>query len=178
MTRRVALRITVLCWLVLVWILLWGRISAANVLSGLAVAVLVTVLLPLPVVPVQGRLHLLSLLRLLGYMGWELVLSSLQVAWFAIRPSPPPRSAVLPARLAVSSDLVLAFAVNALNMIPGTIVVEIDQDRRQLHVHTLDVGSDRAVERFYRQIARLERMLTAAFERDADWRPAAEERFG
>ena len=40
--RRVALRLWVLCWLMLVWILLWGTVSAANVISGLAIALIIT----------------------------------------------------------------------------------------------------------------------------------------
>ena len=36
-----------------------------------------------------------------------------------------------------------------------------------------DVGSDRAVTRFYRQIAQIERLLVASFEREEHWRPAA-----
>ena len=63
--RRVALRAWVLCWLILVWMLLWGTVSAANILSGLAIALLITLLLPLPVVPIEGRVHPLSLLRLI-----------------------------------------------------------------------------------------------------------------
>jgi multicomponent Na+:H+ antiporter subunit E len=166
------LRIWTLCWLVLVWILLWGTLSAANILSGLAVALLITVLLPLPVVPVEGRVHPLALLRLLVVVAYELVLSSLQVAWLAIRPGPPPRSAVLRARLAIKSDLVLALAVNIITLIPGSMVLEIDQERRLIYVHVIDVGSDRAVTRFYRQIEQMERLLVATFERDADWKPS------
>ena len=82
------------------------------------------------------------------------MLSSVQVAWLAIRPGPPPLTAVLRAHLAIKSDLVLALAVNIINLIPGTIVLEIDQTRRMIYVHVIDVGSDRAVNRFYRQIAR------------------------
>ena len=170
--RRHVLRIWTLCWLVLVWILLWGKLSAANILSGLAVALLITVLLPLPVVPVEGRVHPLALLRLLVVVAYELVLSSLQVAWLAIRPGPPPRSAVLRARLAIKSDLVLALAVNIITLIPGSMVLEIDQERRLICVHVIDVGSDRAVTRFYRQIEQMERLLVATFERDADWKPS------
>ena len=170
--RRHVLRIWTLCWLVLVWILLWGTLSAANILSGLAVALLITVLLPLPVVPVEGRVHPLALLRLLVVVAYELVLSSLQVAWLAIRPGPPPRSAVLRARLAIKSDLVLALAVNIITLIPGSMVLEIDQERRLIYVHVIDVGSDRAVTRFYRQIEQMERLLVATFERDADWKPS------
>jgi multicomponent Na+:H+ antiporter subunit E len=170
--KRHVLRIWTLCWLVLVWILLWGTLSAANILSGLTVALLITVLLPLPVVPVEGRVHPLALLRLLVVVAYELVLSSLQVAWLAIRPGPPPRSAVLRARLAIKSDLVLALAVNIITLIPGSMVLEIDQERRLIYVHVIDVGSDRAVTRFYRQIEQMQRLLVATFERDADWKPS------
>jgi multicomponent Na+:H+ antiporter subunit E len=172
--RRAVLRAWVLCWLVLVWILLWGTVSVANILSGLAIALLITLLLPLPVVPVEGRVHPLSLLRLIAVVAYELVLSSLQVAWLAIKPGPPPLTAVLRAHLAIKSDLVLALAVNIITLIPGSIVLEIDQVRRMIYVHVLDVGSDRAVQRFYRQIAQMERLLVATFERDADWRPTAD----
>jgi multicomponent Na+:H+ antiporter subunit E len=172
--RRIALRAWVLCWLMLVWILLWGTASAANILSGLAIALLITLLLPLPTVPVEGRLHPLSLLRLIVTVFYYLALSSVQVAWLAVKPGPPPLSAVLRAHVAVKSDLVLALAVNIFNLIPGSIVLEIDQTRRMLYMHVIDVGSDRAVNRFYGQVAVVERLLVSAFEREADWRPSAD----
>jgi len=173
--RRIVLRGWVLIWLMLVWILLWGTFSAANILSGLAVALVITVLLPLPVVPIEGRVHPLSLLRLVATVGYYLVLSSVQVAWLAVKPGPPPLSAVLRAHVAVKSDLVLALAVNIFNLIPGSIVLEIDQSRRMLYMHVLDVGSDRGVNRFYRQVTQVERLLVSAFERESDWQPAREE---
>ena len=172
--KRAALRVWVLFWLTLVWILLWGTVSAANVASGLAIALIITLLLPLPVVPIEGRVHPLSLLRLIGLVGWYLVASSVQLAWLAVKPGPPPLTAVLRAHLAIKSDLVLALAVNIINLTPGTIVLEIDQIRRMIYVHVIDVGSDRAVKRFYRQVAQIERLLVASFERDEHWRPSAE----
>jgi multicomponent Na+:H+ antiporter subunit E len=172
--RRYALRVWVLCWLALVWILLWGNASVANALSGLAVALVITLLLPLPAVPVEGRVHPLSLLRLIVVVAYELVLSSLQVAWLAVKPGPPPRSAVLRAQLAIKSDLVLALAVNIITLIPGSMVLEIDQARRLIYVHVIDIGSDRAVTRFHSQIAQIERLLVATFERDVEWRPSAD----
>jgi multicomponent Na+:H+ antiporter subunit E len=173
--RRIALRLWVVCWLVLVWILLWGTFSAANILSGLLVALVIILLLPLPVVPVEGRVHPLSLIRLIVTVGYYLVLSSMQVAFLAVRPGPPPLSAVLRAHLAVKSDLVLALAVNIFNLIPGSIVLEIDQTKRMLYMHVIDVGSQRAVNRFYRQVAEMERLLVATFEREKHWRPAVNE---
>jgi multicomponent Na+:H+ antiporter subunit E len=172
--RRVALRTWLLFWLMLVWILLWGTVSAANIISGLAIALIITLLLPLPLVPIEGRVHPLSLMRLIGLVAWYLVVSSAQLAWLAIKPGPPPLSAVLRAHLDIKSDLVLALAVNIINLTPGTIVLEIDQVRRMIYVHVIDVGSDRAVNRFYRQITQIERLLVASFEREEHWRPSAE----
>lgn len=172
--RQWLLRIWVLCWLILVWMLLWGTISAANVLSGLAVALVITVLLPLPAVPIEGKLHPLSLLRLAVQVAYYLVLSSVQLAWLAIKPGPPPLTAVLRAHLALKSDLVLALAVNVINLIPGSIVLEIDQTRRMIYVHVIDAGSDRSVSRFYHQVAEVERLMIASFERASDWKPATQ----
>jgi multicomponent Na+:H+ antiporter subunit E len=173
--RAWALRVWVLCWLVLVWILLWGTVSAANVLSGVVIALLITVLLPLPAVAVEGRLHPLSLARLMLVVSWYLVMSSLQVAWLAIKPGSPPRSAVMRIRFGVKSDLVLALGVNAINLTPGTMVLEIDRDQRFLYIHVLDVASSRTVNRFYHEVATLERLLIRAFERPSDWKPVPEE---
>lgn len=171
--RRIALRAWVLFWLMMVWILLWGDISAANIISGLAIALVITLLLPLPAVPIEGLLHPISLLRLVGLVVWYLLVSSMQLAWLAVKPGPPPLNAVLRAHLAIKSDLVLALAVNIINLTPGTIALEIDQVRRMVYVHVIDVGSERAVGNFYRQIAQIERRLVASFEREEDWRPTA-----
>jgi multicomponent Na+:H+ antiporter subunit E len=81
---------------------------------------------------------------------------------------------VLRAHLALKSDLVLALAVNVINLIPGSIVLEIDQTRRMIYVHVIDVGSDRSVSRFYHQVAEVERLMIASFERGSDWKPSQE----
>ncbi len=101
--------------------------------------------------------------------------------WLAIRPAPPPVTGVLRCRLDIKSDLVLTLWTDILNMIPGTMVLEIDQVRRIVYVHVLDVSTDRAVADFYRSARLIERLLIATFERDSEWQPApgeAERRVG
>ncbi|GLE55310.1 Na+/H+ antiporter subunit E [Mycobacteroides chelonae] len=169
--REIVLRIWILVWLMLVWTMLWGNFSVANTVTGLLVALVITVLLPMPRLPVEGRLHVGSMIRLACTVAYYMVLSSLQVAWLAIRPGAPPLSAVLRAQLSVKSDLVMALLLNTLTIIPGSVVLEIDQERRLAYVHVLDVGSPKAVATFYAQLRQLERLFIAAFERDADWHP-------
>ena len=170
--RALGARLSLLAWLTLVWLLLWGFQDPGTVLAGLAVAIGVTVLLPLPRVPVEGRLHPLSTIRLGVTLAWYMVRSSLEVAWLSVRPAPAPHAEVMRAPLRLRSDFLLVLAVNSLNLMPGGIVVRIDPVHREVHVHVLDAGSPRARDSFHRQVATIERLFIRAFERPEDWRPA------
>ncbi|GGK51669.1 Na+/H+ antiporter subunit E [Nocardia camponoti] len=174
--REQVLRAGVLAWLTLVWVLLWGTLSAANVIGGLVVALIVTYGLSLPRVPVVGRFHPLSFLELVAVAIYYAIESSIQVAWLAIRPEAPPVSGVLRVRIGIQSDLVVVIATDLLNLIPGTMVLELDVPRGVAYVHVLDVGSEKAVAKFYRTTRRLEYLLIKAFERpDERHSPSAEE---
>ncbi|KAF0849100.1 Na+/H+ antiporter subunit E [Nocardia caishijiensis] len=176
LNRENALRLGVLAWLTAVWVALWGDLSAANVLAGGVVALIVVFALPLPLVPVAGRFHPLSFVALIAVATYYALESSAQVAWFAIRPSGPPVSGVLRVALGIQSDLVLVICTDLLNLIPGTMVLEIDRQRCVVYVHVLDVGSDKSVAAFYRTTRRLERLVIDAFERPGDRRRRSEVR--
>ncbi|GEM30022.1 Na+/H+ antiporter subunit E [Nocardia neocaledoniensis NBRC 108232] len=168
--RDNVLRVSVLGWLTAVWVALWGDLSAANVLAGFAVALIVVFALPLPKVPVAGRFHPLSFLQLIATSAYYALESSLQVAWFAIRPAGPPVSGVLRVHLSIQSDLVLVMATDIFNLIPGTMVLEVDRARCVIYVHVLDVGSEKSVVKFYSTTRRLEHLLINAFERPRERR--------
>ena len=92
-------------WLTLVWVLLWGSPSPANVLGGAAVATVLLVLLPLPSVSSPGIVRPAALVRFVGFFAVDLVRSSLQVAALVLRPRLQLRQAVIavPARVASSA---------------------------------------------------------------------------
>ncbi|MFT4086363.1 MAG: Na+/H+ antiporter subunit E [Gordonia sp. (in: high G+C Gram-positive bacteria)] len=170
--REFALRLWRVSWLTFVWVLLWGHVTWANVIVGIVVAVAVVTLLPLPRVPVEGRLHPVAALGLLVSLIYNFLKSSAQVAWAAVRPGDPPLGAVVRVHVAIKSDLVLTLAVNYLNLVPGTMVVEIDHLRRMLYVHVFDVRTDKQVEAFCRQMSWTERQFIRTFERDSEWHPS------
>jgi len=136
---RLRHQLPVLSWLVLVWILLWGSFSWANLLSGVLVAVLVTNVLPLPAVIGGVRVHPGALLVFLGYFVKDLVVSSAQVAWQAIRPSGMQQGAIIAVQLRTDSDLLLTLIAEALTLVPGSIVLDLDRPRRTLGIHLLHV---------------------------------------
>ena len=71
----------------------------------------------------------------------------------------------IPVLLGVS---ILTFVL--LNLIPGTMVLELDRSKCVAFVHVLDIGSDEAVAKFYAVTRRVEGLLIDAFERPADRR--------
>lgn len=170
--REFGIRTWSLIWLTAVWVLLWGQVSWGNLVMGLIVAIVVLNVLPLPRVPVEGRIHPLAALNLLVTMLWNFAISSAQVAWAAIRPGPPPLGCVVRVHLAIKSDLVLTLAVDYLNLVPGTMVVEIDHVHRMLYVHVFDVRTQKQVDHFRKQMAYVERQFIRAFERDSEWHPS------
>ncbi|HWG93370.1 MAG TPA: Na+/H+ antiporter subunit E [Mycobacteriales bacterium] len=149
-------------WLTAVWVGLWGSVTAANVLGGLAVAVLLLVLLPLPEVPPQGRVRPVALLAFVGFFSVELVRASLVVVWQVLRPRGELSQAVLALDVPGASDRLLALVANSISLTPGTLTLEVDRERSRLYVHALDVGGPDGVEKARRDMLRLVRKAAAA----------------
>ncbi|TWH75467.1 Na+/H+ antiporter subunit E [Modestobacter roseus] len=160
---RLRHQLPVLTWLVVVWILLWGTLSWANLLSGLLVAVLVTNVLPLPAVMAGARLHPIALLAFAGYFLKDLVVSSAQVAWQAIRPGRMKQGAIIAVQLRTDSDLLLTLIAESLTLVPGSIVLDLDRPRRTLGIHLLLVEDEDDVESQRAGVFTMEERVVRAF---------------
>ena len=156
-------QLPLLVWLVLVWMLLWGTWSWANVLSGLVVALAVTVLLPLPAVVGGIRVRPLPLLGFLGHFLLDLVLSGAQVAWQAVGPGPQRQSAIVRVRLRTDSDLLLTMIAQTLCLVPGSIVLDLDREERTIALHLLHVRDDDHVELEKAGVLAIEERVVRAF---------------
>ncbi|WP_432572016.1 Na+/H+ antiporter subunit E [Kineococcus sp. SYSU DK005] len=153
----------VLAWLVVLWLLLWGDVSWANVLSGLAVALLVVLVLPLPRVRFGVRLRPLRLLALLARFAVDLVVASAQVAWLAVRPGRQPRNSVVGVPLHSGSDLFVTLTAELTSLVPGSVVVEVGAPSAHgegfLYLHALGVHTAAGRERVRRRTLLLEQRL-------------------
>ncbi len=152
-----------LAWLVLVWILLWGTWSWANLISGIAVALAVTLLMPLP--PIVGGLRFrpLPLLAYLGRFAVDLVVSSAQVAWLALRPGGAPRAAIVSVQLRSDSDLLLTMTAVTLSLIPGSIVLDLDREQQRIGLHLLHVGDEGRIREEKARVLATEERIVRAF---------------
>lgn len=170
-------RLVLPLWLMLVWILLWGTWSIANVATGLAIAFAVIALLPLPAVELGGRIRLLGLVRFVAWFARELVVSSLQVSWRAIRPHPLEHNAVIAVTLRTHSDAVLTLVTETLTLLPGSLVVEVNRASWTVYPHVLDVDLD-DVERFRQVVMDLEARVVRAIGSDEQLRLVSGDRGG
>lgn len=164
---RLRTQLPLLVWLVLVWFLLWGTWSWANLASGVVVALLVTLLLPLPPTSGGTRVRLVPLLVFLGHFLLDLFVSGAQVAWLALRPGLR-QSAIIRAQLRTDSDLVLTMVAEALSLVPGSLVLDLDREERSIAVHLLRVRDRDHVERERADVLVVEARLIRAFGSAAD----------
>lgn len=137
--RQVLAQWPALVVLTLIWVLLWGELSWANVLGGLALALVVLVTFPLPPLPSRATFRPLPFARLLGWFVVDLVVASVHVAWVAIRPAPQPQSAVVQLRLRNADDVFLTTTAVLSTLVPGSLVVEAERGTGLLTVHVLDI---------------------------------------
>ncbi len=155
-------RLLRVAWLTLVWVLLWGTFSWADLLGGVVVAVAVLVAFPLPAVSSHGGLRPLGLLRVVLDVARDLAVSSVQVAWQSVRPGPPPRSSIVAVTVPDDSEMLMALLVECLSLVPGSVVVEASAAERTLWAHVLGADDEAGIARFRRQVDRLVTDLVAA----------------
>lgn len=160
--RRWVVAGTIVAGLTALWVLLWGTLSWGNVVNGVLVAALVTTVFPLPNAALGGRLHVGALLRFVGGFVVDLVTASAQVAWFAVRPGPPPTSAILLCPVRSSSELILTVLTMALSLVPGCIIIEVDSEHSTLLAHVLDAGDPSAVQDFKQRVLQVEAQIIRA----------------
>jgi multicomponent Na+:H+ antiporter subunit E len=162
-SSRLRHQLPLLAWLVLVWILLWGTWSWANVLSGVTVALVVMLVLPLPPVVGGTRVRPLPLLLYIGHFLVDLVVSGAQVAWRAIGPGGVQQGAIVRVQLRADSDLLLTVVAETLSLVPGSLVLDLDRDARLIAVHLLHVDDLADVEQQKADVLATEERIVRAF---------------
>ncbi|WP_368498270.1 Na+/H+ antiporter subunit E [Herbiconiux sp. A18JL235] len=162
--------------LVLLWMLLWGEFTVINLLIGVLLALLVSITFYLPAVRLSGRLNLFWAAVMFGRLLVDIVVASLQITWVAINPRYRPSNAIIAVQLRSRSDLVMTFTGEAVSLVPGSIVLDLDRDEGILYLHSLNVTSADQIPKLKRDVLSTERrIILAGGSRDDLERLRAEE---
>jgi multicomponent Na+:H+ antiporter subunit E len=132
-------RIGAAAFLTLVWMMLWGSTSWLTALGGAVIAVALMTAFRQPAMPLGVGPHPGRLLVALGWVLIDVVRSTVTVAWAAVRWGPATRSELIRVVAPACSSEILVLASSLISISPGTMVVEIDNERSELLVHVLPV---------------------------------------
>jgi multicomponent Na+:H+ antiporter subunit E len=149
--------------LALAWAALEGEITLANLLVGYGFGyVILTLLARGGVLPSTLASKTAHATGLVAFFVWELLLANVRVAADVLRP----RSAISPAVVAipldVTSDGEILLLSMLINITPGSVTIDLSDDRRTLYVHVMHM---RTAEESRREIKEgFERRVKLLFE--------------
>lgn len=148
--------------LTVIWVLLWGTLTWANLVTGVVVSVSLCLAFPQPQVDLGLRLHPWGILRLAGYLVCEMSVSGVRVAR-QIFAELPYRAAVIAVPLRCRGDLMLTATAIFVSNVPGGSVVEVRRDTATLFLHVIEADDPAMVDAYRRSVWRLEELTLRAF---------------
>lgn len=155
-------QVPLLIGLVVLWVFLWDHVDVLTITTGIVLAIAVTRTLYLPPVLLSGRLDPWRGLLLGLRMMFDVSVASIQVAFRAIRPGWQPTNAIMSVQLLTRSDLVTTLTAEAISVVPGTVVLDIDRERGLLYLHALATPTPEDVDRVRRHVIGTEERIVLA----------------
>lgn len=124
--------------LTIVWFLLIGDQSMVSLVAGFLIA-FVVLWIAKPMFDTQttyfGRLF--RVIRLINFFLYELVMSSIRVAWDVLTPTHLSRPAIIEMPLDVDTDMEIFLVANLISLTPGTLTLDVDRKRHCLIIHAM-----------------------------------------
>ena len=162
--RRPQLRMSIMT--AVIWVLLWGDLSLANLVSGFLLGLLITWVFPLPPIDFHGRFRLWPHTKLIAILLLDLVRSSFVVAAQAFHFGHTMRNAVVRVDLKTHSDLYLTLTSELVSLVPGSLVMEARRHESVLYVHVMDVRSDADIATARGKVLEAEERVVRSFGSD------------
>ncbi len=87
------------------------------------------------------------MLHLAGYFLYQLIVSNFRVLWEVITPIPASRPGIIGIELSARTDMEIMLVANMISLTPGTLSLDISDDRRVLYVHFMFLEDPAAARR-------------------------------
>ncbi|UYG04811.1 Na+/H+ antiporter subunit E [Halomonas sp. LR3S48] len=143
------------------WVVLTGDFSGRNLLAGLTFGYLVLALIQPQVPALAGYAQRLPrLIRFVGFFFKELLLANLKVAFDVVTPPWYMKPGVIAMPLKARSEFEIALVANLISLTPGTLSLDVSDDRRVLYIHAMFLDDEAELRR---NLAELERRALELF---------------
>jgi multicomponent Na+:H+ antiporter subunit E len=128
--------------LALAWSALQGEFTLENLLVGYLLGVAVVIALGTGgVLPSSFGGRVAHLFELMAFFTWELILANIRVALDVLRPTLRMRAAVVAVPLDARTDEEILLLSALINITPGSVTIDLSDERRTLYVHVMHMES-------------------------------------
>ena len=125
------------------WAALNGEFSLANLLTGHVLGYLILLMLVkggvLPRSPYVGKVY--QAISLAGFFLWELIRANLRLALDVATPSYQMKPGILAIPLDATRDAEILLLAMLINLTPGSVALDVSDDRKVLYVHVMYMQS-------------------------------------
>lgn len=131
----------------IVWAAITGSFSGLNLLFGIVIGIVVVLLLRRDAATMKELRRARSIWSLLLMFLYELMASAVKVAIVVLTPNMKAamRPAIVAVPLTVKSDAEIALLANLITLTPGTLSLDVSEDRSALYVHALSIDTPEAL---------------------------------
>lgn len=133
---------TVLLWNIMLavsWAALIGEVTALSLAVGFVVGFLILYAVRRLLRPSRYFEKLWQSVRLASLFAWELLLANLRIAYEVATPSHSMRPGVVAIPLDAETDAEITLLANLITLTPGTLSLDVSDDRRVLYIHAMYV---------------------------------------
>jgi multicomponent Na+:H+ antiporter subunit E len=133
--------------LALIWSAISGTFSGLNLLLGAGIGAVAVLLLRRNLAPGRSLRRIRSVTSLALLFLYELGASAIRVAIVVLTPDMKSvlRPAIIAFPLTIKSDAEITLLANLITLTPGTLSVDVSEDRTLLYVHVLTLSTREAL---------------------------------
>jgi len=123
--------------LAIVWAALTGAFSFGALLTGFVIGFAALWVIQPLTGATSYHARVFAWIRLVAMFHYQLLVSSLAVAWDVLTPRHHSRPAIVDVPLDVESDAGILLFTNLVSLTPGTLSLDVTDDRKTLRVHAM-----------------------------------------
>ena len=121
-----------------VWVAVTGAFTMPNFALGTAFGAASLFFIRGNIAPTPFFLRVVPVLSLLRLFLYELMMSAIKIAALVLRPKMNLKPGIFAYETALIKDSHITLLANLITLTPGTLTVDVSDDRRTLFIHAID----------------------------------------
>lgn len=123
--------------LTFIWVALTGNFTFVNFVFGFILSYFIIKMITTGTVEAKYFRILPKVFSFIFYFLYELIKANLQVAYEVMTPSYNMSAGIVGFPLEAKTDLEISFLANLITLTPGTLSLEVSEDRKVLYIHAM-----------------------------------------